>query len=136
MCDILIFNSDSYFFLKISLPKIQPLVLNLFFIILSTIFIVPFLSFVFCFIILATEMTFKSIENASIVQIKDHFSDFFCCLMSVPFSVFAQKSMEFCISLRCNCRKTVCGVTLVLTLTYIHSFISAQEEAINSTGIF
>lgn len=50
-CDILILNSNSHSLLKISLPKIQPQILNLFFNILSTIFIVPFLSFVFYFII-------------------------------------------------------------------------------------
>lgn len=38
--------------------------------------------------------------------------------------------MDFCIYLRCNWEKTVCGITLVLTLTYIDSFISVQEETI------
>lgn len=88
MCDILIFNSDPYFLLKISLPKIQPKVLNLFFIILSTIFIVPFLSFVFCFIISARDMAFKSIENASIVQIKDDFYIRFLLLHKCTFQCF------------------------------------------------
>lgn len=49
--NVFILNSNSYSLLKISLPKIKPQILNLLSNILSNIFNVPFLSFIFDFVI-------------------------------------------------------------------------------------